>query len=94
MKTSPIASSVLALGMFLALMLASAALGDETVLHGRFVRLHDGDTIWVSIAEKQVEIRLAICDAPEKEQAFGARAKEAMRDLILGKDIELGTPRD
>jgi micrococcal nuclease len=62
------------------------------VIHGRVVGVTDGDTIKVLVAEKQLlKIRLAFCDAPEKKQAFGARAKEAMSELVFGKDIELLT---
>ena len=64
--------------------------GQESVIHGRVVGVTDGDTIKVLVAEKQLlRIRLAFCDAPEKKQAFGARAKQAMSDLAFGKDIEL-----
>jgi micrococcal nuclease len=42
------------------------------------------------VAEKQLlRIRLAFCDAPEKKQAFGTRAKQAMSEMVFGKDIEL-----
>jgi endonuclease YncB( thermonuclease family) len=61
-----LSASVLVLSAFLALMLASAAPGQET----------DGDTIKVLLADQQLlRVRLAFCDAPEKRQAFGARAK-------------------
>jgi micrococcal nuclease len=39
--------------------------------------------------QQLLRIRLAFCDAPEKKQAFGVRAKRAMSDLAFGKDIEL-----
>jgi hypothetical protein len=38
-----------------------------------------------------LRVRLAFCDAPEKKQAFGTRAKQAMSELVFGKDIELRT---
>jgi hypothetical protein len=89
-KTSRCLSrSVFAVG-FLALMLASAALGQQSVIHGRVVGVTDGDTIKVLVAEKQLlRIRLAFCDAPEKKQAFGARAKQPMSELEFSKEIEL-----
>ena len=34
-------------------------------------------------------MRIAFCDAPEKLQAFGTRAKQAMSELAFGKEIEL-----
>jgi micrococcal nuclease len=76
--------------MFLVLMLASAAPGQETVVHGRVVGVTDGDTIKVLLADQRLlRIRLAFCDAPEKKQAFGARAKQAMSELVFGKEIDL-----
>jgi endonuclease YncB( thermonuclease family) len=87
-KTSRcLSQSVFAAG-FLALMLASAALGQQSVIHCRVVSVTDGDTIKVLVTEKQLlRIRLAFCDAPEKKQAFGARAKQAMSELVFGKEI-------
>jgi endonuclease YncB( thermonuclease family) len=77
---------------FLALVLASATLGQETVVHGRVIAVTDGDTLKVLVGEqKLLRIRLAFCQAPEKKQAFGARAKQAVSELVLGKDIELRT---
>jgi endonuclease YncB( thermonuclease family) len=64
--------SVSALSAFLALMLASAVLGQEPVIHGRVVGVTDGDTLKVLVAGQQLlRVRLAFCDAPEKRQAFG-----------------------
>jgi micrococcal nuclease len=86
----PSAPPVFAISVLLALLLAFTAFSQEPVIHGRVVGVTDGDTIKVLVAEKQLlRIRLAFCDAPEKKQAFGARAKEAMSDLAFGKDIEL-----
>ena len=76
--------------MFLTLLLANTLLGQDTVVRGRVVGITDGDTIKVLVAEKQLlRIRLAFCDAPEKKQAFGTRAKQAMSEMVFGKDIEL-----
>jgi micrococcal nuclease len=52
----------------------------------------DGDTIKVLVADqKLLRIRLAFCDAPEKKQAFGARAKRALSDLVFDREVELRT---
>jgi micrococcal nuclease len=85
-----LSASVLVLSAFLALMLATAVLGQEPVIHGRVVGVADGDTLKVLVGDqKLLRIRLAFCDAPEKKQAFGARAKQAMSELVFGKDIDL-----
>jgi micrococcal nuclease len=81
---------VFAISVLLALVLAFTALGQGPVVHGRVVGVTDGDTIKVSVAENQLlRTRLAFYDAPEKKQSFGARAKQAMSELLFGKDIEL-----
>jgi hypothetical protein len=70
----------LALSAFLALLLASAVLGQEPVMYGRVVGVTDGDSLKILVAEQQLlRVRIAICDASEKLQPFGTRAKQAMR---------------
>ncbi len=89
MKTSPIASH-LVFSIFLATTLATVALGQDLVIQGRVVGITDGDTIKVLVADqKLMRVRLAFCDAPEKKQAFGSRAKQAMSQLVFGKDVDL-----
>jgi len=52
------------------------------------VGVHDGDSITVLTADKtQVKIRLEGIDAPELKQAFGAKSKQALSDLIFGKQV-------
>lgn len=54
------------------------------------VAITDGDTIKVRCGEAPEEkVRLLQIDAPEKSQAFGTRAKEALSALIFGKSVEL-----
>lgn len=54
------------------------------------VGVPDGDTIKVLVADHQLlRVRLAYCDAPEKRQAFGPRAKGTMSELAFGKEVEL-----
>jgi hypothetical protein len=62
-----LSQSVFAVG-FLALTLASAALGQQSVIHGRVVGVTNG-TIKVLIAEKQLlRMRLAFCDAERRSK--------------------------
>jgi micrococcal nuclease len=89
LKTSRLASH-LALGIFLTTKLAAAVFGQELVVHGRVVGVTDGDTLKVLLADQRLlRVRFAFCDAPEKKQAYGARAKKAMSELVFGKDIDL-----
>lgn len=51
------------------------------------VSISDGDTLTVlESGNKQVKIRLAYVDAPEKRQNYGARARESLASLCYGKD--------
>ena len=52
---------------------------------GRVVGVSDGDTLTVLMSGRQVKIRLAEIDAPEKSQAFGQRAKQSLSDLVFSK---------
>ena len=39
--------------------------------------------------KQQIRVRIAFIDAPEKGQAFDQRAKAAVSELVLGKDVVL-----
>jgi endonuclease YncB( thermonuclease family) len=69
---------------------------EHVAIHGRITGVVDGDTINVLIQAKQpisvhqqIRVRIAFIDAPEKGQAFGQRAKQAMSELIFGKDAKI-----
>lgn len=56
----------------------------------RVVGVSDGDTLTCLTSEnRQIKTRLAQIDAPEKDQAFGQRSKQALSDLIFGKSVVL-----
>lgn len=56
----------------------------------RVVSITDGDTIKVVDRERnQIRIRLASIDSPEHNQAFGARAKKSLSDLVFMADVEI-----
>ena len=74
----------------LALLLLAAHLFAQDIIHGRCVGISDGDAIQVFAPGRPLlRIRLAWIDAPEMGQAFGHRAKQAMSELVFGKDVEL-----
>ena len=79
------------ISILLALLFFSArGSASESVWYGRCVGVSDGDTIKVlTTAKQQIRVRIAFIDAPEKGQPFGQCAKEAMSDLVFGKDVEL-----
>lgn len=54
------------------------------------VGVSDGDTIKVRCGDQpQERIRLMEIDAPEKAQAYGQRAKQALSALVYGKEIRV-----
>jgi micrococcal nuclease len=65
-------------------------------LSGRVVSVTDADTIIVRpIDGPSVKVRLIHIDAPERGQAFGTRARQALGDLIDGQTVVIiGTSRD
>jgi endonuclease YncB( thermonuclease family) len=63
---------------------------EQEPIRGRIIAVVDGDTVKVlTAAKQQIRVRLAFVDAPEKGQAFGQHAKQAMSELVFGKDVEL-----
>jgi endonuclease YncB( thermonuclease family) len=57
-------------------------------ISGRVVRVVDGDTLVLLIPGHIKErIRLAGIDCPERKQAFGTRAKQALARRVEGKEV-------
>jgi endonuclease YncB( thermonuclease family) len=78
----------------LLLCLAHPATADT--LHGRVVRILDGDTVEVLDSAQHTErVRLGGIDAPEKSQPFGTQAKQRMVVLSGGQTVSVDwTKRD
>lgn len=79
---------VLALCSLLFLFSPSRAVADFS---GRVVSVLDGDTLEVLHNQHPERIRLSGIDCPEKGQAFGKRAKQAVSDLAFGKEVTIQT---
>ncbi len=59
-------------------------------LNGKVVKITDGDTLVVLDAgNTQHKIRLSGIDAPESNQPFGKRSKEALSGLVVGQRVEV-----
>lgn len=58
---------------------------------GPVVRVLDGDTIEVLHSQHPERIRLHGIDCPEKSQAYGQKAKHAVSDLVVGKEVTVHT---
>ncbi|WP_407293493.1 thermonuclease family protein [Stutzerimonas zhaodongensis] len=75
----------------LAALLCAAlpATAAETIVC-RVVGISDGDTFTCLTTDKQqVKVRMGEIDTPEKAQPYGTRARQALSDLIFGKDVTL-----
>lgn len=72
------------------LFLATALIGTDPLL-GKVVKVIDGDTITVLVNHQEMKIRLNAIDAPERGQDFGQKSKEALADLVFGKDVRIET---
>ena len=69
--------------MTLRAWLVGAGASAETVT-GR-VEISDGDTIMVLMEQRQVKVRLADIDAPEKQAGVGTRSKQALSISTSGR---------
>lgn len=54
----------------------------------KVIGIQDGDTMTLLVQQKELKIRLANIDAPEKSQPFGQRSKQSLSDLCWGKDAQ------
>ena len=70
------------------LFISFPVFGDE--ITGRVAAITDGDTLKIlTPAQEQIKIRLAGIDAPEHDQPYGSRAKQALSDLAYGKTVSI-----
>ena len=89
MKRRP--ASAVALALACALLAASR---HEPPFTARVKSVVDGDSLNVSIAPAhEVEVRLFGIDSPEGDQPYGDRAREALADLVAGREVTV-TPVD
>ncbi|MFD1261576.1 thermonuclease family protein [Entomomonas asaccharolytica] len=59
----------------------------ENSFTAEVIHVIDGDTIDVLVVNQSIRIRLAGIDAPETGQAFGAKAKKVLADMIKNKVV-------
>ena len=69
-------------------LIAHPALAAE--LRGRVVAIADGDTLTLLTPEKrQMKVRLAEIDTPERRQPYGTRARQALADMAFRKEARV-----
>jgi endonuclease YncB( thermonuclease family) len=82
---------------FLVVTAAVLCLGAGPTHTWRVVGVTDGDSITCLTGDKQqVKVRLNAIDAPERGQPFANKSKQALSDMVFGKDVEveeLGTDK-
>lgn len=52
-------------------------------------RVFDGDTVELKNAHGKFKLRLSDIDAPERNQAYGQKARRALNNLCKGSNIEI-----
>ena len=72
-----------------AFLLALICLTAADTLTGKVVRIADGDTVTILVGDHQVRIRLFGIDAPERGQDYSRKSKEALADLVFGKEVRV-----
>jgi endonuclease YncB( thermonuclease family) len=66
-------------------LLATHCLVQADTLTGRVLRASDGDTVFIlGSGNAWYKIRLTGIDAPERGEAFGAKAKKHLSDSVAG----------
>lgn len=66
------------------------AADEPIIIEGKVIAITDGDTIKVLDKDKQTfKIRFAEIDAPEKDQPYGQKSKQALSDLIYNKKVKV-----
>ena len=51
--------------------------------------VYDGDTVELKNADGKLKLRLTDIDAPERNQAYGQKARRALMNLCKGSDISI-----
>lgn len=73
--------------MVMACLLLATHIGAGSVISGKVVNVHDGDTLTVLVDQKTVKVRLDGVDSPELGQDYGKKAKQALSDAVFGKQV-------
>ena len=61
----------------------------DEVLKGKVIKVYDGDTLTISVADKKHRIRLEGIDAPELDQKYGKNSRDFLKQKLLGQNVEI-----
>lgn len=75
--------------LLLPLLAACVAAADGGLLHGRVLRVVDGDTLDVRLSGGRIRVRLQGVDAPEHDQPGGREATQFLRRHLNDRDVLL-----
>ena len=56
---------------------------------GRVVSIQDGDTLTVLVARRQIKVRLAGIDAPERDQPFGEKSWQSLSQMAFNRTVSV-----
>lgn len=74
----------------LALLLTTYSVLAAESISGRVVNVSDGDTVTILINEAEtIKVRLSEIDAPEKNQPWGNKSKQALTALISNQNVTI-----
>ncbi len=73
----------------LILLLAPVFLCADTIYEGKVIKIADGDTLTILVANRQLRIRLSDIDTPERKQPFGRKAKQVLSELAFAKQARV-----
>lgn len=73
------------------LLLASSCAAPAWALTGVVTHVTDGDTLWVRTGQARIKVRLQGIDAPERCQAWGPQARDALARRVLNRQVQLQT---
>ena len=73
--------------IFLCILVTNSTYAEN--LTGKVISISDGDTVTIINDYQKTKIRLAEIDTPEKKQPYGKKARKALSDFILNKEVEV-----
>lgn len=73
----------------LAVLLAAVAGIAQADCRGPVLKVPDGDSLVVRCDGRERDLRLAGIDAPEYRQRHGQRARQALAELVAGREVEV-----